>query len=147
MGLFIPHLRILFSFIVLSLLSPAVAASQSQDVSVSLISDKVRYIPGELITVSVRVVNEGSEPVRLNFDTSQRFEILVQDRQGRVVWRLSHGKYFAQVLGKEVLKPSGGTLLYRVTMEGRFFPGIYQLKAIIPAVGRSLSAATTVNIR
>ena len=147
LGLFIPHQRILCSLIVLSLLSPAVAASQSQGVSVSLTSDKARYTPGELITVRVRVVNEGSEPVRLNFGTSQRFEILVQDRQGRVVWRWSHGKYFAQVLGKEVLKPSGGALLYRVTMEGRFFPGIYQLKAIIPAVGRSLSAATTVNIR
>ncbi len=139
--------RILYSFIILSLLSPAVAASQSQGVSVSITSDKARYIPGESITVSVRVVNEGSEPVRLNFSTSQRFEILVQDRQGRVVWRWSHGKYFAQVLGKEVLKPSGGELLYRVTMEGRSFPGIYQLKAIIPAVGRSLSAATSVNIR
>jgi len=104
-------------------------------------------MPGGSITVSVRVVNEGSEPVRLNFSTTQRFEILVQDRQGRVVWRWSHGKYFSQVLGKEVLKAPGGELLYRATVEGRFFPGIYQIKAIIPAVGRSLSAATTVNIR
>jgi len=147
LGLFIHPQRILYSFIILSLLSPAVAASQSQSVRVSLTSDKARYIPGGSIIVSVRVVNEGSEPVRLNFGTTQRFEILVQDRQGRVVWRWSHGKYFAQVLGKEVLKPSGGELLYRATVEGRFFPGIYQLKIIIPAVGRSLSAATTVNIR
>ncbi len=71
-------------------------------------------MPGESIKLSVRVV----------------FEILVQDRQGRVVWRWSNGKFFAQVLGKEVLKPSGGELLYRANVEGRFFPGIYQLTPI-----------------
>ncbi len=62
LGLFIHPQRILYSFIILSLLSPAVAASQSQSVRVSLTSDQARYIPGGSITVSVRVVNEGRNP-------------------------------------------------------------------------------------
>jgi uncharacterized protein (DUF58 family) len=147
LGLFISPIRILLSIIFLFLFSTFIEASQSEGVRVNLTSNKGRYMPGESMSLRVRVVNEGSEPVRLNFGTSQRFEILVQDRQGRVIWRWSNGKFFAQVFGKEVLKPSGGELIYRVTVEGRFFPGIYQLKAIIPAVGRSMSAATTVNIR
>jgi len=148
LGLIIRPHEILYFFIFLSLLSSRVVeASQSQGVRVAVASDKARYFPGEPIALSVRVVNETSEPVRLSFGTSQRFEILVQDQQGRVIWRWSHGKFFAQVLGKETLEPTGGELLYRATVEGRFFPGIYQFKAIIPAVGRSMSAATTVNIR
>jgi len=147
LGLLISPTRILISVIFLFLFSIFLEASQFEGVRVNLTSDKGRYIPGESMSLRVRVVNEGSESVRLNFGTSQRFEILVQDAQGRVIWRWSNGRFFAQVLGKEVLKPSGGELIYRVVVEGRFFPGIYQLKAIIPAVGRSMSAATTVNIR
>ncbi len=57
LGLFISPTSILLSIIFLFLFSTFIEASQSQGVRVNLTSDKARYIPGESITVSVRVVN------------------------------------------------------------------------------------------
>lgn len=115
--------------------------------TVTLTADKAIYAPGEPITLTLRVVNRTARPVRLSFRTAQRFDLVMEDGQGREVWRWSTGRLFAQVLGAEILPPGGGEFVAQATGEGRFPPGIYTVKGIIPAMEGALSASTTVTIR
>ncbi len=112
-----------------------------------LTADKPGYAAGKPITFTLRVVNGSSRTVRLSFRTAQRFELVMEDGQGREVWRWSAGRLFAQVLGEETLGPSGGEFVALATMEGRFPAGVYTVKGTIPALEGTISANTTVTLR
>ncbi|MDP2950144.1 MAG: BsuPI-related putative proteinase inhibitor [Chloroflexota bacterium] len=55
--------------------------------------------------VSLTVVVAAGEPITLYYRTTQRFDIVVTDSEGREVWRWSQGKAFSQVLEQVELKP------------------------------------------
>ena len=131
---------------VCSLFSQNVQA-ETERLKVVLIADKVIYTPGEPIMLTLRVINDASKPVSLSFPTAQRFDLLMQNPQGREVWRWSAGRFFAQMLGKEVLKPSRGELLYQATVEREFPQGVYTVQAIVPALGSHMSATISVTVQ
>lgn len=112
-----------------------------------LAADKATYTPREPITFTLRAVNESSNPVRLGFRTSQRFDLVIKDAHGREVWRWSAGRVFAQVLGEETLSASGGELRFQVTVEREFSRGVYTVTGVIPALEGELSVRTTVTIQ
>jgi len=124
-----------------------VQPAEASSLTVTLAADKAVYAPGEPITVTLRVVNPTGKPVRLSFPTAQRFDLVLEDGGGREVWRWSAGRLFAQVLGQEILGPSGGEFLARATAEGRFPPGVYTVKGIVPAREGGLAASATVTFR
>ena len=131
---------------VCSLCSQHVQA-ETERVKVVLLADNVMYTPGEPIMLTLRVINDTSKPVSLSFPTAQRFDLLMQNHQGREVWRWSAGRFFAQVLGKEVLKPSRGELLYHATVEREFTQGVYTVQAMVPALGSHISATISVTVQ
>lgn len=112
-----------------------------------LTADKVAYAPREPVTFTLRAVNESSNPVRLSFRTSQRFDLLIQDAHGRQVWRWSAGRIFAQMLGEETLSASGGELRFRVTVELDLSQGVYTVTGKIPALEGELSALATLTVQ
>ena len=114
---------------------------------VTLATDKPAYAPGEPLTFTLRVINNSPRPIRLSFRTAQRFDFVVEDKQDREVWRWSAGRLFAQVLGHETLGPSGGEFVARATAEGRFPPGVYTVKGIIPALEGGLAASASITVR
>ncbi len=122
-------------------------AGEAQGLTVTLAADKAVYAPGEPIALTLRVVNGTPKPVRLSFRTGQRFDLVMEDGQGREAWRWSVGRLFAQVLGEETLEPSGGEFLARGTAERTFPSGTYTVKGTIPALEGALSASTTVTVR
>jgi len=128
-------------------LFPQCVQAETDRLKVVLIADKVIYTPGEPIMLTLRVINDASKPISLSFPTAQRFDLLVQNQQGREVWRWSVGRFFAQMLGEEVLRPSGGELLYHATVERKFLQGVYTVKAIIPALGNQMSATINVTVQ
>ncbi len=67
-------------------------------------------MPGGSITVSVRVVNEGSELVRLNFSTTQRFEILVQTGKAALYGGGPMASILPRYLSVKGNHPRGGTI-------------------------------------
>ena len=137
---------VVFVLAVCSLFSQNVQA-ETERLKVVLIADKVIYTPGEPIMLTLRVMNDASKPVSLSFPTAQRFDLLMQNQQGREVWRWSAGRFFAQMLGKEILKPSGGELLYQATVEREFPQGVYAVQAIVPALGSHMSATISVTVQ
>jgi hypothetical protein len=108
--------------------------------------ERAVYSQGEPITVTLKVTNVSSTPRRLSFRSAQRYDLLVHDAQGREVWRWSSGKFFAQVMGEERVKPSG-ELLFKATLPGDLPPGRYDVTGTVTAVDAPLSARAAVTIQ
>ncbi|MCS7252601.1 MAG: carboxypeptidase regulatory-like domain-containing protein [Armatimonadota bacterium] len=60
---------------------------------------------GEPVKMKLILRNRGNEPVKLSFRTGQRYDFIVRNMDGEVVWQWSHGKAFIQVLGEIELHP------------------------------------------
>jgi hypothetical protein len=114
--------------------------------SAVLAVDKAVYASGEPLQLIFEIVNRGAQPVTLRFASAQRYDVVVQEGQGREVWRWSSDKAFAQVLGEETLAV-GGRLTYRITVREPFPPGRYRIIGVISAIGERLSASTEIDIR
>jgi hypothetical protein len=56
---------------------------------------------GEPVTMTLSIANCSNGPVKVSNPTSQRYEFLVEDRQGREVWRWSQDRVFLQVTGED----------------------------------------------
>ena len=57
------------------------------------------------VEVFLTLQNNSAQPLTYSFGSSQRFDILVIDANGRVVSRWSRGRIFAQVVGTQSLAP------------------------------------------
>lgn len=62
---------------------------------------------GEPVTMKLIVRNEGDEPITLRFNTGQRYDFIVRDMEGNVVWQWSRDKAFIQVIGEVTIQPNG----------------------------------------
>ena len=126
-----------------------VAATGSRGVPVDLVlkADKDRYRPGEPIAVTLQLVNRSPERVTLQFRTAQRYDVRVQDAQGREVWRWSADQMVAQVLGEETLLRGRPPLTYRVTVREYLPAGRYAIIGVIPAEPGPISASIDIHIQ
>jgi hypothetical protein len=122
------------------------ARESSEKIGVKLVleADKGSYAQGEPILLTLRVMNRTPGPVSLHFRSGQRYDLLVEDPQGRQVWRWSTGRVFIQALGEETLRPAGGELAYRVTVRERLRPSRYTITGIVPAEEGPMSASVEI---
>lgn len=60
---------------------------------------------GEPVKLKLTLRNDGDEPVRLRFNTGQRYDFIVRNMEGGIVWQWSHDKAFTQVLGEVEIRP------------------------------------------
>ena len=67
-------------------------------------TDKEAYSIGELIPLEFEVINTGSTPIKLTFSTSKTFDLIVK-REGALIWQLSFGKHYLQVITELTLEP------------------------------------------
>lgn len=63
--------------------------------------DPRRAVPHMLARLTLRHIQQ--EPLRLTFPTGQRFDLVIRNEKGEVVFRWSDGKAFTQVLGTEMV--------------------------------------------
>jgi len=93
-------------------------------------------VPGPPVSARIRLTNESAEELVLDFQSSQRFDILLEDERGRVVFRWSGDKVFLPALGREIVRP-GESLVYEVTFSlpgsdrGILPAGRYTLRGIL----------------
>ncbi|MFN3285085.1 MAG: BsuPI-related putative proteinase inhibitor [bacterium] len=81
------------------------ARVERQGVELVLSVDKDAYALGEPVQMELVVRNPGPGAVTFQFGDSQRYDFVVQDDRGAVVWYWSRDKMFAQVLGTLTLLP------------------------------------------
>jgi hypothetical protein len=95
--------------LVLAVVGGAVAGPaarvERQGVELVLSVDKEQYAAGEPVQMELVVRNPGPGTAAFQFSDSQRYDFLVLREDGRLVWRWSHDKMFAQVLGTLTLAP------------------------------------------
>jgi hypothetical protein len=73
--------------------------------------------PTARATLVVR--NTTAFPVEFTFPTSQRFDLIVRDAQGREVLRWSDGRAFLQVLGQEILQNESRRYAADIVLQSR----------------------------
>lgn len=99
------------------------------------------------LNVTLRLLNNPMEPVKLQFPTSQDFEIVVRDEKNAEVYRWSEGQAFLQVVRERILS---GELRYTADVPAaKLPPGRYTLEAWITAgeSGRVYSGMTAFTIQ
>lgn len=120
------------------------AAPKLAGFGASLSADQAVYRSGEPISITFEVFNHAPRTVRLNFATSQRFDVVIEDNKGREIWRWSSGRMFAMVLGEETLGPAKPRLTYEAQYADNLQPGSYTIKAVLTDTERRISAVITV---
>jgi hypothetical protein len=68
-------------------------------------STMTAMVAGDSVRFELHITNVTSEPVSLEFASSQRYDFEVADGEGVRVWRWSDDMMFAQALGTDVLAP------------------------------------------
>mgnify|MGYP001030021836 CR=1 FL=1 len=101
-----------------------------EEVSISAQTDKGEYTVGEKVRASIVFQNIGSNPIKLNFNSAQRYEFILL-KEDEEVWRWSRNKMFAMVLESLVLKPKEKRIYTEALETAGMPPGSYDLVGII----------------
>ncbi|MFQ6019997.1 MAG: BsuPI-related putative proteinase inhibitor [Dehalococcoidia bacterium] len=91
------------------------AATQAET-PITVTTDKREYRVGEPVVMTLVLANRSGQAITLEYRNSQRYDFRVADSDGRVVWRWSEDKLFAQVIGRERLEP-GESLQFSETWD------------------------------
>ncbi len=113
----------------------------------SLSTDRAVYRSGEPIRMTFEVFNYMPTPVRFDFTSGQRYDLVIEDRQGSEVWRWSAGRMFTMALGQETLDPAKPRLTYEAKHTATLEPGRYKIKGLLTDVSRRISATVTVEVQ
>lgn len=109
--------------------------------------DPRRSVPTAVLRLTVR--NSGGEPLELSFNSSQRFNIVIYDSAGKVVYNWMAARLFMPVTGKEsILGEKNWTEAIPLAMGDIPLPaGRYVAVAELMAEGKPFSATVTFEIR
>ncbi len=113
----------------------------------SLSTDQRVYRSGEPIRITFEVFNHTPRPARFDFTSGQRFDIVIEDQQGKEVWRWSEGRLFTMALGQETLGPATPRLTYEAEHTAKLEPGRYKIKGLLTDVSRRISATISVEVQ
>ncbi|ARU63638.1 hypothetical protein CBW65_23430 [Tumebacillus avium] len=114
-------------------------------------TNKSTYAVGEAVQITLTLTNTTSSTQTYNFNTSQRYDIVVQ-KGGREVWRWSNGQFFLQVLGTLTLQP-GESVTYTETWDqtnnngNQVAAGTYTIVGSITSSNNPQQASTTITIQ
>ncbi len=117
---------------VVALLLFAVPHVEESQLTVRLTTDRDSYEGDQPIRLQLVLENEGSEPVTLQFTTSQRYDFEIRSAEDELVWRWSDEMGFAQMLGSEIVEP-GGRLRYEEEFSMALDAGTYRVIGYITA--------------
>jgi len=110
---------------------------------VEALTDSEQYAVGEPVRMTLKVLNGGVPPVRLNFTSAQRYDFIVY-KDDREVWRWSQDKMLAQAIGSLTLNP-GERKVYTASWIAAGSPGSYRLAGVITS-SPSYKACCTLKI-
>ena len=109
--------------------------SPSDSVLVSVELNEGSYAIGEPMVVRLIASNTTGRNLNLTFPTAQRFDFIVRQDK-RVIWQWSHEKAFAQVTGRQSVRP-GDSISYEYKWDQKLPDGTnpdlgaYTIQAIL----------------
>ncbi len=119
----------------------------TQGFGAGLATDRPVYRPGQPILITFEVFNHTPAPVRFDFTSGQRYDVVIEDDGGNQVWRWSAGRMFTMAMGRETLGPGNPRLIYETEYAARLEPGRYKITAILTDLRRQTSATIGVDVR
>ncbi len=144
-------LTLVFLFSLVVYLAPYKSAFQEEpesdlDVRISLENEQV-FIEEEF-EVEIILENTSEEEQELNFNTGQRFDIIVLGSKEDVLYRWSQDKMFTQALGTVVLAPEEEKVYdAKIVLPTDIATGDYQMKGLITASEQIFSQAKTITVK
>jgi len=106
----------------------------------------------EKVVITLRVFNGTRQPVTLNFQEQPPQDIIVKDKEGKEVWKWSHGKFFPTVIPPSVTVTNKRPLVFEQTWDlkdnngNAVGMGTYMVKGVVRSKPCSLKAATILEI-
>lgn len=120
---------------------------RNMNYGISMSTDKINYSVGESIMMTLKIFNYTEEDVVYHFNTSQRYDFVIEDEEGSKIWRWSEDKMFAMVLGEEILGPNNPEIIYATEYKGKLSPGYYKVTGILVAKDRPMSGNVIIIVK
>lgn len=114
---------------------------------ISMMTDRLTYAVGEPITMALKVFNSTEEEITFHFNTSQRYDFVIEDEAGNEIWRWSGDRMSAMVLGEEPLGPDNPEVTYTAQYKSELSPGCYKITGILVAADRPMTASITIIVK
>ena len=132
---------VIFSALGFWLITSGNTASEERNMNygISMSTDKISYSVGELIKMTLKVFNYTQEDILFYFNTSRRYDFIIEDEEGNEIWRWSQDMMFAMVLGEETLGLDSPEIIYTAEYKGELSPGYYKVTGIFVAQDKPMS--------
>jgi hypothetical protein len=120
---------------------------QKTQYGILLSTDNVIYQSGKIITIKLKVFNYSAETIDFYFNSSQRYDFIIEDAEGNEIWRWSNGRMFAMVLGEEILGLSNPEVIYTAEYKDKLSPGYYKITGIFTAQDRPMFGSIIIEVK
>ncbi|MCZ2845541.1 MAG: BsuPI-related putative proteinase inhibitor [Candidatus Bathyarchaeota archaeon] len=120
---------------------------KNMNYGISMMTDNINYAVGEPIMMTLKIFNYTGEDIVFHFNTSQRFDFIIEDEEGKKVWHWSEGRMFAQMLGEEILGPNNPEIIYTAEYKDKLRPGYYKVTGILVAQDRPISGNIIIMVK
>jgi hypothetical protein len=120
---------------------------KNMNYGISMSTDKMSYSVGESITMTLKIFNYTEEDIAFQFNTSQRYDFIIEDEKGNEIWRWSKDRMFAMVLGEEILGLNNPEVIYTAEYEDKLSPGYYKVTGILVAQDRPMSGSIIIEVK
>jgi hypothetical protein len=114
---------------------------------VSMSTDKMSYSVGEPIIMTLKIFNYTKEDINFQFNTSQRYDFIIEDEEGNEIWRWSQNMMFAMALGEEILGSNNPIIIYATEYKGKLSPGYYKITGIFVAQEKPMSGSIVIEVK
>jgi len=140
---------VIFSALGLGLWAYGNATSEKRNMNygISMMTDKMSYSVGETIMMTCKIFNYTEEDIAFYFNTSQRYDFIIEDEKGNEIWRWSKDRMFAMVLGEETLGPNNPEVTYTAKYKDKLSPGYYKVTGIFVAQDRPMSGNVIIIVK
>jgi len=120
---------------------------RNMNYGISMMTDKMSYSVGEPIKMTLKIFNYNEENVVFHFNTSQRYDFMIENEEGNEIWRWSDGRMFAQMLGEEILGPNNPEIICKAEYKGKLSPGYYKVTGVLVVKDRPMSGSVIIEVR
>ena len=120
---------------------------RNMNYGISMSTDKMDYGIGELIIMTLKFFNYIEEDVTFHFNTSQRYDFIIEDEEGDKIWRWSQDRMFAMVLGEETLGLANPEIIYKAEYKGKLSPGYYNVTGYFVAQDKPMSGNVIIVVK
>ena len=140
---------VVFSALGLWLIAYGNATSEEISVNygISISTDKVSYTIGEPVIMTLKIFNYTQEDITFCFNSAQRYDFIIEGKEGNEVWCWSEGRMFAQMLGEEILGPTNIEIIYSVKYKDKLTPGYYKVTGFFVDRDRPMSGSIIIEVK